>query len=127
MGILERARVLDSERCAKDYYKRLRWGGSRKCPECGGDRLFPLSDRRYECRRCGFRFSDFAGTYRSGIKLGFHRVAWLVQLFSLELSAHRSARELSMDYRMVYRFFDRIRRAIARDNCESWLSGEVEL
>lgn len=32
-----------------------------------------------------------------------------------------------MSYRTVYRFFDRIHQAIAADDCESWLSGEVEL
>lgn len=127
MGILERTRVLSSERCARDYYKRLRWRGKKKCPECKGVRLFFLSDKRYECEACGRRFSDFAGTYLSGIKLDFCRVAWLVQLFTLELSVRRSARELGMNYRTVYRFFDRIRRAIAADDCESWLSGEVEM
>ncbi|MQY71230.1 hypothetical protein GH141_04795 [bacterium] len=58
-------------------------------------------------------------------ELDFRRVAWLVQLFSLEPSAHRSAHELGMNYRTVYHFFDRIRRAIAVDNCRDWLSVEV--
>jgi transposase len=128
MGILEYSQLLSSERSAKDYYKRLRWrDGRRRCFKCGDHKLFPLSDGRYECRSCHARFSDFSGTYLSGIKLGFDKVGWLVYLFSLELSVRRSARELGVNYKTAYNFFDRIRRAITANDYATGLSGEVEL
>jgi transposase len=128
VNILERSSLLASGSLAKKYYGRLRWLGKKKsCSQCGGQVLFTLSDGRYKCKGCGVRFSDYAGTYLAGIKVGFQAAAWLVQLFVLELSAHRASKELGMSYRTVYRFFDRIRRAIASDDCKNWLSGEVEL
>jgi transposase len=54
-------------------------------------------------------------------------VAWLVYFFNLELSARRSAKELGVNYKTAYRFFDRIRRAITSDDCGTGLSGEVEM
>lgn len=86
-----------------------------------------LADGRCECRICHVRFTDFAGTHLTGIKLEFRQVAWLVYFFSLELSARRSAKELGVNYKTAYGFFDRIRRAIAADDCWTGLSGEVEM
>ena len=61
------------------------------------------------------------------IKLHFRQAAGLVYLFSLSLSARRSAKELEVNYKTAYRFFDRIRRSIARSDYQTGLSGEVEL
>lgn len=128
MDILERSKLLASESRARSYYKSLRWQGRRKrCPDCGKDGLLILADGRYKCRICHIRFTDFAGTHLSGIKLEFRQVAWLVYLFSLGLSARRSARELGVNYKTAYRFFNRIRRAIAANDCMAVLSGEVEM
>jgi transposase len=124
----ERLKVLSSERTAHSYYKRLRWQGTkRSCLICGRNGLLILADGRYKCRFCGFRFNDFTWTYLSGLKLEFRQVAWLVYYFSLELSTRRSAKELGVNYKTAYRFFELIRRAIARDDCLTGLCGEVEL
>jgi transposase len=124
----ERLKVLSSERYAKSYYKRLRWKDCKRfCLGCGRNGLLILSDGRYKCRFCGVRFNDFTQTYLSGLKLGFRQVAWLVYYFSLELSARRSAKELGVNYKTAYRFFELIRGAIVRDDCLTGLCGEVEL
>ena len=128
VGILQSSQLVSSERRAKEYYKRLRWGKEgRRCLECGGRGLFTLSDGRHECGECHVRFSDFSGTYLSGVKLSFDKIAGLVYLFTLELSARRTARELGVNYKTAYRLFDRIRQAIATNDCKTGLSGEVEL
>ena len=128
MDLLGRSKVLSSERRARNYYRRLRWQGSkRRCLECGSVSILILADGRYKCRVCGVRFSDFSQTHLSGLKLEFRQVAWLVYYFSLGLSARRSAKELGVNYKTAYGFFDRIRRAIAADDCWTGLSGEVEM
>jgi transposase len=128
MGILDYSRLLFSERHARDYYKKLRWGkDGLRCERCSSRDLLELSDGRYECKVCHHRFTDFSGTYLSGIKLSFRQVAGLVYVFSLEQSARRASREVEVNYKTAYRFFERIRRAIVSDACETGLCGEVEL
>lgn len=128
MGILERSGLIASERHSRDYYRNLRWQGKRRlCNECGGDSLLVLGDGRFKCRVCHKRFTDFSGTYLSGIKLNFRQVAGLVHLFSLEQSARRSAKELGVNYKTAYGFFERIRLAIASGDCGTSLCGEVEM
>lgn len=128
MGILSHSRLFASEHHARDYYKKLRWmEEGLKCGRCSSRGLFELSDGRYECRDCHNRFTDFTGTYLMNIKLNFRQVAGLVYLFCLEQSARRASLELEVNYKTAYRFFERIRRAIARDDCVTGLSGEVEM
>jgi transposase len=128
MGILDYSRLMFNERQSRAYYKKLRWGKEgMRCLECGNRGLLKLSDGRYECRDCHHRFTDFTGTYLMNIKLDFRQVAGLVYLFCLEQSARRACLELDVNYKTAYRFFERIRRAISRDDCVTGLCGEIEL
>lgn len=104
MGILDHSRIFTSDRQARDYYKKLRWGRDGiKCEGCSSRDLFKLSDGRYECRDCHNRFTDFTGTYLSGIKLDFRQIAFMVYLFCLEQSARRASRELGVNYKTAHR------------------------
>lgn len=128
MGILELSGLLASESRARDYYRKVRWQGRRrKCVECGSDSLLILSDGRYKCRICNERFTDFSGTYLSGLKLSFRQISGMVHLFNLEQSARRASKELGVNYKTAYSFFERIRLAIASDDCGISLCGEVEM
>ena len=51
----------DEEACRR-YLVEVRWGGRPRCGKCDHDRVWELTNGRFECRHCGHQTSATAGT-----------------------------------------------------------------
>lgn len=72
------------------YFRAQRWGGKRYCPGCGYRRkLYSLSDGRFQCARCSFKFREFTGTYLENLRIGFDELSHLLYLFVLGVPSYR--------------------------------------
>jgi len=121
--------IVDEERASR-YLQRFRWYGKPSCLRCGSCSLLYLSDKRYECRSCSSRFSDFSGTYLAGTKLSSSEVLLGVKLFESGLSAREAAKQVEVNYKSMLRLFHTIRQAMVDYNHQANrdpLSGEVEM
>ena len=129
MELIELSKLIYSEKLAYRYFKKLRWQNGLFCPICQGKKPYHLADNRYECRACRSRFSDFSGTYLASSKLAYNKLAALVKLFCLGVSARQAAKEISVNYKTALATFELIRRAIADHNGgrQPRLAGEVEM
>ena len=86
--------------------------------------------RRYECRSCSSRFSDFSGTYLARTKLSPSEILLGVRLFELGLSAREASKQVEVNYKSMLRLYNTIRQAIvdySHQTNRAPLSGEVEM
>ena len=91
----------------------------RKCIFCDKYGLYKLKDKRIKCKHCNKKYS----------LLKLKRDMQILYYFYLEVSAKKTAKELSLDYGIVYRRFMQFRKLIA-DYCNKEaikLNGELEL
>lgn len=120
--------------CTKSraYFRALRWQGKRYCPACGFKRkLYSLTERRYQCPKCSFKFGDFTTTYLQGIRIPFDELAHLIYVFILGVPSYRARRYLNTSLKTAQRLFTVFRQAIY-DSCMEQLSqgvlaGEIEV
>jgi len=130
MELKQVIKLIADEKRASRYLQRLRWYGKPSCLRCGSCSLLYLSDKRYECRGCSSRFSDFSGTYLAGTKLSSSEILLGVKLFELGLSAREAAKQVEVNYKSMLRLFHTIRQAMVDYDHQSDrdpLSGEVEM
>lgn len=129
MDILVLSKLLNNERKAGNYFKKLRWPKGVICPECNSKKISKLSDCRYKCWQCSNRFSDFSNTYLSHKRIPFRKVLLLLKLFLIELTARKSAKEVGLSYKSCLSFFNTCRRAIYDHNLPKYVhfKGEIEL
>ena len=91
----------------------------KSCIFCNKYKLYKLKDKRVKCKNCK--------RYYSLIKL--RRNLEILYYFYLEVSARKTANELSLNYSVVHRKFMQFRKLIA-DYCNkeaNKLNGELEL
>lgn len=88
------------------------------CINCGAKRLYKLKDNRVKCSRCNFRYSL--------PKLSLD--IWSLYYFSIEATAHKTSKELKVNYRTILTRFNNFRRKIALYEEENFqaLRGEIE-
>ncbi|TKJ34744.1 hypothetical protein CEE39_02145 [bacterium (candidate division B38) B3_B38] len=86
-------KLIANEKRAYKYLRSFRWHGKPSCPRCGSSSLLYLSDKRYECRGCCSRFSDFSGTCLAGTKLSPSEILLGIKLFELGLSAREASKQ----------------------------------
>jgi len=129
MDILVLSKLLNSEKKARNYLKKLRWPKGIVCPRCHSKQISNLSDGRYKCWQCFNRFSDFSGTYLAHNRIPFRKILLLIKLFLLELTASRVAKEADLSYKACLNFFDTCRKAIYDHNLSKYthFKGEIEL
>ena len=88
-----------------------------------------MADQRYRCKQCRLIFNEFTGRWIG--QLNINCVDWLriVKLFELDLSAHKTARQVELSYPTVLKAYDIIRKSIisAGQDRDLLLSGEVEM
>src|SRR4030043_1547411 len=119
-----------SENTARKYVSRngliLR---HRKCPRCKSRHHYRLGGGRYRCQRCRLAFHDFTGRWIGQLRIPC--IDWLriVKLFELEVSAHKTARQVGRSYPTVLKCYDIIRKSIVCQTQDSkgLLGGEVEM
>jgi len=90
----------------------------QQCVNCGTRKLYKLKDNRVKCSNCNSRFS------LSKLSLDI----WSLYYFSIESTAHKTSRELRVNYRTVLTRFNDFRRKIAQHQQENFkvLRGEIE-
>ena len=120
--------------CTKSraYFRAIRWRGRRHCPWCKNARkIYRLSDGRFKCSKCRKVFTEFSGTYLSGIKLPADRILYLLHLFVMGVPVYRISRVDKISRYGIGRLFKRFREAIydkaEKELRELVLSGELEL
>jgi transposase len=117
---------------SKAYFRAIRWQGKRYCPKCGYRRkIYRLSEGRFKCGRCSFKFNDFTGTYLAGLRTPLNEVSHLLYLFVLGVPAYRTRRYVRVSLKTTQKIYTLFREAIY-DHCmleldEMMLSGEIEL
>jgi len=89
-----------------------------ECPRCGSDRLYQLSDQRYKCAFCQFKYSP--DRLEQDLKV--------LHYFSLEIPANKAAKDLGLSYKNVRNKYMQYRHEIVIYLAKQFqkLSGEIE-
>jgi transposase-like protein len=119
----------DDEAC-RDYLDWLRWRAGWRCPACGGDQGWLLSNGRRECAECGRQTSVTAGTLfhhaRTPLTVWF-AAAWQMTSQKHGVSALGLQRALGLgSYQTAWAMLHRYRTAMVRPGRER-LGGLVEV
>lgn len=123
--------VIKSEATAKKYVsKYLRKNRHVFCPFCGSRKFWKLADGRRRCQQCKKVYHDLTKRWWNDVHLPMDQWLRIVKMFELELSARKTAIQLELPYKTVFKAMMTIRYAIlahAADANEIMTSGEVEL
>ncbi len=96
----------------------LKYIEGRECPRCGKTYLYQMSDNRFKCHNCLYRYS-----YKK-LSADFN----VLHYFSLEIPANKTARDLGMNYKAVRAKYMQYRQEIYEFLQQEFskLSGEIE-
>ena len=125
-------KLLNSSTKSEAYFRAMRWGGKRYCPRCRYRRkLYYLSDNRFRCARCSFKFTEFTGTYLQRLRIPFSELVHLLYLFVLGVPAYRCRNYLGVSLKTAQRLYTLFRQSIY-DSCmlqlkQVVLAGEIEM
>jgi Transposase zinc-ribbon domain/ISXO2-like transposase domain len=119
-----------TEAACREYLVRLRWPGGFRCPRCGGQKTWPLSEILLQCSSCGYQSSVTAGTIfqdtRKPLTLWF-RAMWAVTTQKNGASAIELQRVLGLgSYKTAWTWLHKLRRAMVRPGRDR-RSGSVEV
>lgn len=114
---------------SRAFFRQARWQGRRTCPRCSYRRLGRLSDGRFFCRRCRYKFSDFTGTFLGRLHIGLDEVAHLLYLFALGVPTYRARRYGRCSLKTMQRAYTIFSEAVYAAGLAELrrLSGEIEL
>ena len=104
--------------------------GSRKhCLRCQSRKIYTLNDSRFKCSHCGYRFKLTTNSVLSKTRLPLHQWYELLHWFNYEFTAHKTAKELQANQRLVHRCFQKIRQTIHdyEEKQTKQFVGEVEV
>ena len=119
-----------TEAACREYLVRLRWPDGFRCPRCGGQKTWPLSEILLQCSSCSYQSSVTAGTIfqdtRKPLTLWF-RAMWAVTTQKNGASAIGLQRVLGLgSYKTAWTWLHKLRRAMVRPGRDR-LSGCVEV
>jgi len=119
-----------SEGACREFLVRLRWPDGFRCPRCGGQKTWPLSEILLQCSGCSYQSSVTAGTIfqdtRKPLTLWF-RAMWAVTSQKNGASAIGLQRVLGLgSYKTAWTWLHKLRRAMVRPGRDR-LSGCVEV
>jgi len=112
------------------YFKKYCWKNRHVfCTTCKSYKIYRIADKRYRCKRCGYRFHDFTGRWINRLNISFKKWLWIIKLFELEVSARKIAQQVQLSYPTVLKAVTIIRVAIVANTKEpkEFLNGEIEL
>ena len=120
-----------SEEACFEFFVHLRWPDGFRCPVCGNDTFYMLSDRRrFQCKTCRRQTSVTAGTVFHGLRHPFSVLLWAVYLVSTTkkgLSASELQRKLGLPYyESAWLLLQKIRQAMSPHG-HLKLRGEIEV
>ncbi len=121
-------RAFPDEAACRRFLVELRWGGRPICRKCGGERMWELTNGRFECRGCGYQMSVTVGTPLQGtrkpLKLWF-RAIWEMVARKNGISAKDLQRILGFgSYETAWSWMHKLRRCMVRANRPP-LNGDV--
>jgi len=125
-------RMSDAE--AYDTFKAVRWsanGGEPNCPHCGCLGVYVYTARRiFRCKDCGKQFSVTSGTIFASRKMAYRDILGAIAIFvngAKGVSALQVSRDLDCQYKTAFVLCHKIREAMAAEQADRILSGEVEV
>ena len=119
-----------TENKARLYFKKNCWQNRHVfCTTCRSYKIYRISDKRYRCKRCGYKFHDFTGRWINKLNISFKKWLWIIKLFELEVSARKIAGQVQLSYPTVLKAVTLIRIAIVANakDAHDLLNGEIEL
>ena len=124
--------LLNSSTKSKAYFRALRWQGKRHCPRCKYTRkIYQLSDGRFQCPRCSFKFSEFTRTYLEHLQIPLNELSHVLYLFVLGVPSYRCRGYLPVSLKTAQRIYTLFRKAMYDSAMEELqkmiLAGEVEM
>lgn len=132
---LSLARVLRmSESAAWETFKALRWtttGGAPVCPKCGCVAVYTYTARKlFKCKACESQFSVTSGTIFASRKLPLRDILAAIAIFANGAKGYAAlqlSRDLDVQYKTAFVLSHKLREALAAEQAEQELSGEVEV
>lgn len=117
------------EQC-RDYLRKLRWPDGFKCPKCGCEEYWQISDVLFDCKQCRHQTSVIAGTIfqdtRTPLKTWYIAIWWITtQKNGASAEGLRQVLGLKSD-ETAWAWLHKIRKAMVRADREK-LSGLVEV
>jgi transposase len=122
--------IVRTEDKARRYLAKRLWKNYRHfCIRCRGKKLYRISDGRYRCKRCGYKFSEWTNRWLGKVRISAVDWLWIIKLFELELSTRKIARQVKISYPTVLKAVDLIRQSIVvgMEGGYGLVSGEVEM
>ncbi len=119
-----------TENKARLFFKKNCWKNRHVfCTTCKSYKVYRIPDKRYRCKRCGYRFHDFTGRWINKLNISFKKWLWIIKLFELEVSARKIAQQVQLSYPTVLKAVTLIRIAIVANahGGQDLLNGEIEL
>jgi len=119
-----------TENRARLYFKKNCWQNRHVfCTTCRSYKIYRILEKKYRCKRCGYKFHDFTGRWLNRVKISYKKWLWIIKLFELEVSARKIAQQVQLSYPTVLKAVTIIRIAIVANTKEAQdlLNGEIEL
>jgi transposase len=119
-----------TENKARLYFRKNCWQNRHVfCTTCRSYKIYRIPDKRYRCKRCGYRFHDFTSRWINKLNISFKKWLWIIKLFELEVSARKIAQQVQLSYPTVLKAVTLLRIAIVANakDAQDLLNGEIEL
>jgi len=119
-----------TENKARLYFKKYCWKKRHVfCTTCRSYKIYRIPDKRYRCKRCGYKFHDFSGRWINKLNISFKQWLWIIKLFELEVSARKIAQQVELSYPTVLKAVTIIRIAVVAHtkDAKDLFNGEIEL
>jgi transposase-like protein len=128
---LARVARMSSEEAAETF-KQIRWhatGGDPVCPRCGCLGVHTYKTRAlFKCKACEHQFSVTSGTIFASRKLPPSTILLAIAIFVNGAKGHSAlqlSRDLDVQYKTAFVLSHKIREALAAENGDATVSGEV--
>lgn len=105
-------------------------GKRRRCLKCKNRYLYKLKTTdKYKCKRCGYKFNLYSRTLLGRIHFEPRTILEILHHFALDFSANKTARELELPSKRIWRVFHQTRQALKYYSLENKfeLSGVTEV
>ena len=110
------AELLLFEDLCREWIRHARWPNGVYCPRCGHSHIsWLVNQRKYECAKCEYQFSDTSGTFMHKTRVPPH--AWV--LFWKRLSEGRSIRSAAFEIGVSYPTAHRMAKLIRAEEMSS--------
>ncbi|HVX57564.1 MAG TPA: IS1595 family transposase, partial [Candidatus Saccharimonadales bacterium] len=125
-------RLSDDE--AYETFKAIRWASTESepvCTKCGCVGAYEIATRRtFKCKACLAQFSVTSGTIFASRKMAIRDILAAIAIFvngAKGYSALQLSRDLDCQYKTAFVLAHKIREAVAAEQKDPTLSGEVEV